>query len=160
MNVHARARVRVSKPVTEVYDYATETTTLAKVFVGYGAIPAIVHAEMVDGPLRVGGKRRVENTDGSKLTEEILQLERPRIHAYRIVSGLKVPFSLLIHHGDGTWRFQEVNGGTDVSWDYEFELRSALAWPVAALLMRTQFQQAMQRALALLKNQLEAARTA
>jgi hypothetical protein len=160
MQVHASARIEIKCNVSEVFDYATAPTTLAKVFLGYGAIPAITRAEMVDGVLPVrGAKRLVVNSDGSQLTEEILVFERPRRHSYRIVSGLRVPFSLLIRSGDGDWRFLEKANGTEVCWDYAFELTNVLAWPAAAALMRFQFAQAMQGALNRVRTHVEAAHT-
>jgi Polyketide cyclase / dehydrase and lipid transport len=160
MQVHASARIEIKCNVLRVFDYATDPATLAKVFVGYGAIPAITRAEMVDGALpERGAKRLVVNSDGSQLIEEILAFDRPRQHSYRIVSGLRMPFSLLIRSGDGDWRFFEDKGSTEVRWDYAFELTSVVAWPAAAALMRLQFVHAMQRALNRIRTHLEAAHT-
>jgi uncharacterized protein YndB with AHSA1/START domain len=155
MQIRVSATTTIDCPRPRVYEYATSDAALPKLFVGYGAIPAIKLSETLDLPAAAGSKRRITNSDGSVLTEEILELTAPTAHRYRIVAGLKVPFSLLVKVGEGSWTFADVGGRTKVTWDYAFTVTNILAWPSAALLIKTQFRPAMQRALDRLREQLE-----
>ena len=85
-------------------------------------------------------------SDGRIVGEELLAYDRPARHRYRWLRPPAFPFSLLVSGGEGDWRFTGVNGGTRIEWDYTFELRSPLAWPVA-LALKAIFGRWMQRAL-------------
>lgn len=157
MIVTALAQVDIAHPRPSTFEYAVAASTLPLAFVGYGLIPAIRAATLLTpGPLAAGHRRRVENGDGSILIEEVLALEQDNLHRYRIVAGLKPPFSLLVRGGESEWRFLQIEGGTRIEWRYDWPLTTPLVWPLAAPLIRGQFRGAMQRCLAHLKAQLEA----
>lgn len=157
MLMTAHAQIEIARPRPSTFEYAVAASTLPLVFVGYGLIPAIRAATLLGpGPLAPGQRRRIENSDGSVLTEEVLSVEQDNLHRYRIVAGLKPPFSLLVRWGESEWRFLEVERGTRIEWRYDFALTTPLVWPVAAPLIQGQFRGAMQRCLDHLKAQLEA----
>jgi uncharacterized protein YndB with AHSA1/START domain len=151
MDVKAQAVVVVPRPPAAVFRFCVDPTTMAQVFKGAGPIPAITQ---VTGPApAVGVIRKIHQADGSVLEEEVLELDPPRRHAYRIVRGIKAPFSLLVRWGDGAWTFTPESEGTRIQWDYGFRLTSPLVWPVARPLMIF-MRRAMQGCLDQIKEQM------
>lgn len=156
MKVQAQASVEIGALPEKVFDFATEVSTLPKVFKGYGAIPAILSAEIVNGgEMRVGAIRRVTNSDTSVIEEEIIQLRRPVKHSYKLIGGFKPPFSFLIRSGGGDWTLMPFNGSTIVIWKFYFELTSIFAYPLMAFMMSAFFQKAQQRCLNEIKKYVE-----
>ena len=98
MIVKTQASRRFSAPPETVYAVIVDPTRFPRTFSGYGPIPAI-SAITLDGPLRVGGTRRISNADGSVLTEHVTRLERPVYHAYTLF-GFRPPFSWLVTLGE------------------------------------------------------------
>ncbi|HTE55923.1 MAG TPA: SRPBCC family protein [Kofleriaceae bacterium] len=150
MRLRTRAAVTIRRPRAEVYDFAVANQTLARTLQKYGPIPGIERAEMTSsGGLTAGAERRVSMSDGSVIEEEILEADRPRVHRYRWVRGLRPPFSLIVRTGEACWTFSDAEGGgTDVEWLYIFQLRSLFAVPAAApvlLLFRRWMQRGLDR---------------
>ena len=126
----------------------TSLSNLPKVFRGFGPIPAIIKAEMVDGgEMREGGVRRIENSDGSVIDEEIITFNKTGRQTYRLVRGFKFPISLLIESGGGDWKFTATAKGTRIDWEFYFMLTSGLFYPVGLLLVQVFMQTAMQQCL-------------
>lgn len=147
MSIQVHAEAFVPGPRPRVFEYAVQAENLPRLFTGYGVIPAIRGARLVEsGPLRVGSQRRVENADGSVVNEEVTGLVQGELHQYRL-TGLRPPFSWLVRSGESTWRFSDEGSGTRVRWTYEFNLTRPWVWPVAALLLFGPFAQAMARCL-------------
>lgn len=148
MNVATEAVVDVPEAdPAEVFDYVTDPAAAAEFFTGYGPIPAIERVDMFDGATpAVGAARRIVLTDGSQLREEILELERPRRHAYR-VTGYQGLFRRLTSAGEGQWTLTPQGSGTRIVWKYTYALTSPLAWPLALPLVHLLMRGAMQRAL-------------
>lgn len=149
MEVRIEARVEIARPVEEVFDFVTTPSSVAATFRGHGPIPGTRSSEIVGGgPMKVGSIRRVVSEDGSVVDEEIVELERPRRQAYRLLGGFKPPFSWLIAGAHGSWTLEPVGASaTRITWVFTFVLRSFLAWPFAVLLRRPFFR-AMSGALA------------
>lgn len=126
----------------------------AALFEGYGLIPAVREVRL-DAPLAPGSTRRVYNSDGSVLTEQVTLLEPPCRHAY-VLSGFRVPFSWLVTQGDADWRITRLDHGTRVDWIYDFSLTRAWLYPLAALLLRGFMTRAMQRCLANIERRVSA----
>jgi membrane protease YdiL (CAAX protease family) len=146
-HAETEATIFVRKPRAMVFDLVVATDTIANVFKGHGPIPATVHAEIVsDGGMKLGAIRRITNSDGSVIDEQIVGFEPPELQAYRLTSGLEPPFSLLVSGACGRWQLDPVGDGTEINWRFGFDLRSAFLYPVARMLMRP-FRIAMQRAL-------------
>jgi ribosome-associated toxin RatA of RatAB toxin-antitoxin module len=156
MKVQSQAAIAIKAVPEQVFDFATAVPNLPKVFKGYGAIPGIRRAEIVGGgEMREGAIRRVTNTDNSVIDEEIIKLNRPTQQTYKLISGFKPPFSFLIRSGAGDWTFVPSNDSTIVTWKFNFELTSVLAYPMMALIVSVFFQQAQQRCLAEIKQYVE-----
>ncbi|MBX3414566.1 MAG: SRPBCC family protein [Pirellulales bacterium] len=147
-HVCTSATVVVPHPdANDVFDYSTDLDAVPEYFVGYGPVPAIRSMEMIDGAKPVVGEsRRIKLADGNLLREEIVVLERPRRHAYR-VTGYVAPFSKLVRAGHGDWTFEPVEEGVRITWKYTYDLTSPLAWPLAWPLVKGPMRLAMQRAL-------------
>lgn len=155
MDLAIQESVTIAAPPERVFDFITAPEAVARTFHGHGPIPAATRSEVVDGGvLRVGAIRRVTNSDGSVIDEEIVALDRPARQGYRLLGGFKRPAAWLIRGARGEWRLDAANGGTRVAWTFTFELRGPLAWPFGAL-MRRPFRRAMQKALAETRRQVE-----
>lgn len=154
-HVTARAALFVGRPPPAVFDFVVEPASIPASFRGHGPIPGAKHAELVgSGGMRVGARRRVENTDGTTVEEVIVALERPWHHAYELVAGLVPPFSLLVSGGRGDWRLEPEGDGTRITWTFRWHLTSGLLWPVAWLFARS-FARAMQGCLVRHRDHLE-----
>lgn len=83
-------------------------------FTGYGPIPGIVRAELETRTDNLVGSRvRVQNTDGSRHTEEIVTWvpgERVTLRMHEF----SAPLHLLADHFLEEWHFQSVGGRTDL----------------------------------------------
>lgn len=148
MLVKTNALVEIPASPEIVFDFVTSLSNLPKVFRGFGPIPAIVKAEMADGgEMREGGVRRIENSDGSVIDEEMISFQKPERQSYRLVRGFKFPISLLIESGGGDWKFTATPKGTRIDWEFYFMLTSPVLYPVGLLLVQVFMQKAMQQCL-------------
>lgn len=145
MTIHLVARQRFTAPASAAFALSVDSQRFPALFPGYGPIPAIRRVEL-HGVAAAGTKRQIHNSDGSVLDEEILELDAPHRHRYRL-SGFRAPFAWLVRQGEADWQFRDEDGGSRVEWHYRFEPASALARPFAALLLRGFLQPAMQRCL-------------
>lgn len=137
MQVKIQASVQIPKPPEDVFDYAMDLNTLGKVFRGKGPIPDIVKMEIEGGgPIQAGAVRLVTMSDGSVLVEGILEHERGRCHRYRIERGIKPPLSLLVRWGEGEFLFTLSEEGTQLDWNYTYELTTPLVYPLAAPILK------------------------
>jgi hypothetical protein len=108
---------------------------LARIFKGYGPLPAVTGMRgQTGGWDRVGAARTIELSDGSEVLERITAYERPRCFAYRVGPFTGAPMRWLVKHADGEWRFED---GT-IRWTYTFATKPAgvLMRPVIARLWR------------------------
>lgn len=147
MLVKTNALVDIAASPEVVFDFVTSLSNLPKVFRGFGQIPAIIKAEMADGgEMCEGGVRRIENSDGSVIDEEMITFKKPERQTYRLVRGFKFPISLLIESG-GDWQFTATPKGTRIDWEFYFMLTSPVFYPVGLLLVQVFMQKAMQQCL-------------
>jgi hypothetical protein len=156
MKLRVRAAVTVHRPRPEVYDFSVANQTLALVLKKFGPIPGITSAEFTaGGSLAAGAQRHVHMSDGAVIEEEVLEADRPRVHRYRWLRGLRPPFSLMVRSGEACWTFSDADGGgTDVEWVYLFALRSPLVYPLAAPILFLLFRRWMQRGLDRIRTEL------
>jgi ribosome-associated toxin RatA of RatAB toxin-antitoxin module len=146
MQIHCQAQQAFRCSPQAVFDLMVDTQRFPATFTGYGLIPAI-RSITLHGPLAVGATRRIENSDGSVLSEQVTALTAPSHHAY-ILSGFAAPFAWLVTQGAADWQIDAVaDGGTWVRWRYDFTLTSRLAYPLAALVLRGFMARALQRCL-------------
>ncbi len=154
MIIGLQSRQHFDCPPADVFALVLDPQRFPAMFRGFGPIPSIRRIELLQAPA-VGATRRLENSDGSTPVERITALDPPRHHAYTL-SGLAPPFSWLVRCGHADWRLQAVDRGTDVTWEYRFELTSALAWPLAAPVLNWLMATAMRRCLAAMAASLSA----
>lgn len=148
MLVKTNALVEIAASPEAVFDFVTSLSNLPKVFRGFGPIPAIAKAEMADGgEMREGAVRRIENSDGSVIDEEMIAFKKPERQTYRLLRGFKFPISLLIESGGGDWKFTATPKGTRIDWEFYFMLTSPVFYPVGFLLVQVFMQTAMQQCL-------------
>ena len=124
---------------------------LAKIFTGFGPLPAVVGTRDQMGAWdHVGATRTVRLADGSEAREEITAYEAPSHFAYR-VSGFTGPLRLLVAHADGAWWFSDAGRGeTHVRWTYIFQphaARASLARATIAPLWSTYQRRALAHAI-------------
>lgn len=135
MRLETQASVEVKAEPETVFDFATSLSTLPKVFTGYGPIPAILKAEIIAGKsMETGVIRKVWNSDGSIVDEEIVELIRPTTQRYRLIRGFKPPFSYIFREASGEWTLSSAPLGTNIVWKFYFELTSPLVQPIAQLI--------------------------
>jgi len=70
------------------------------------------------------------------LVEKILEHERGRCHRYRIEKGFKPPLSFLVRWGEGEFLFMHNGEGTQLDWNYTYELTTPLVYPIAAPILK------------------------
>jgi uncharacterized protein YndB with AHSA1/START domain len=135
---------RFDHPPETVFEAAVDAQRLPRTFVGAGPIPAVRHAELITpGPLRAGSVRRIQNSDGSVIDEQIVSLEIPSRHQYRLPGGFAFPFNLLVREAESTWLFAPAEGGTRVDWTYRFTLTTPLVAPLVLPIVKLFFARAM-----------------
>jgi hypothetical protein len=124
---HIAGQVTIAAPVEEVFDMVADERNEPM----YN--PRIVRAEKVSGgPVGAGARFVAEpkSKGGAKgeMILTILEYDRPR----RLHNGVRSSYMQV----DGTLTFEEVEGGTRLSWDWDMGLvgRMRLLWPVLALI--------------------------
>lgn len=156
MQIQTNAQVVINADIERVFDVSTDSQNLPKFFTGYKAIPAIVSAKTVDGlPLHEGSIRIVDNRDGSSVEEVIVTLQRPEVQAYKLVKGLKPPFSWLVRSAAGEWRFETIASGTQITWKFQFDVRNIFAYSVFYWVVKSSFQKAQEICLKNIKQSIE-----
>ena len=156
MAVTTEVAETIDAPPEVVFDLGTPAEMLPRLFRGYGPIPGIAKAEIVGGgELKAGAIRRITNTDGSVIDEEIIELRRPEKHVYRLIRGFKFPFSLLVRGADSDWTFSAAGAGTRVAWRFSFVPTTPLVSPVVGLIARRFFRRAQAECLTNLKQHAE-----
>ena len=153
--IRARASITIARSREDVFDYVIAPDTIAEVFHGHGPIPGATKAEMVsDGGMCKGATRRVYNSDGSVIDEDIVDLERPRLQSYRLKSGMRFPFTMLVRSAGGQWDLSEDGDRTRIDWTFTFDLTTPYVWPIAVGIKRD-FGTAMRKALECMRDNLE-----
>lgn len=158
MQLETHASVTVPVTPERAFALATDMLNFHRYFKGSGPIPAVLRVEWHPGAQPVpGAKRDVHNSDGSVIVEELLELTAPRRHRYRLISGFKPPFSLMVEFAEGDWQLAPAAGGTRIDWHYRFQLRSPLALPVVLPIAKLFFHRAMQDCLDAMATELRRA---
>lgn len=146
MQVHLSAEQHFADAPTAVFEQSLVPSRFVAAFRGAGPIPALTKIELLGEPA-LGAQRAVHSSDGAVLRERITAFEPGVRHAYQL-SGLRPPLAWLVSQGEADWRFERTpGGGTQVRWDYVFTLTTALAWPLAAPLLKLFMQRAMRECL-------------
>lgn len=140
---HARKTLPCAPPAA--FALMLDPVRFPPTFTGYGPIPGIL-AITAATPPAVGATRRIDNTDGSTLTETITALDAPTRHAYTL-EGFRAPFSWLVARGEADWSVAADGPASLVHWRYTFTPTGALVYPLALLLLRVFMARAMRRCL-------------
>jgi hypothetical protein len=148
MRLAATVGREIFRPVEEVFDVANDIDSTPAIFRAYGLVPGVLRAEVIGAArLQQGATRRIATSDGNHMDEEMLVFDRPREVRYRLI-GLASPFSLLVREAEACWTFAPSDRGTRIDWRYEFELTTALVWPVGVAVLQLAFRPWMKRCLA------------
>lgn len=146
MQVRLSAEQHFADAPASVFAQSLDPSRFVAAFRGAGPIPALTKIELMGEPA-LGAQRAVHSSDGAVLRERITAFEPGVRHAYQL-SGLRPPLAWLVSQGEADWRFERTpGGGTQVRWDYVFTLTTALAWPLAAPLLKLFMQRAMRECL-------------
>ena len=147
VSVSTQAFITIPCKPEAAFDTATDAARFAQFFKGYGPIPGIVSVKWLTSPAAAGGKRRVDTADGVSIEEQVLALDKPHTHRYRIAGGFAVPFCWLVRSAEAKWSFASHGQDTIVTWDYSFELTHPLSALITLPLVKLFFRGAMQRCL-------------
>ena len=109
-------------------------------FRGYGPLPGVRKADFDHRtPQVVGSRIRVENTDGSRHVEDIVEWD-PQQRLQLVLSEFSPPLSRLATHFDETWEFTPAGNETRVDRSMCLHPRSAWTkpplWLISLLLRR------------------------
>lgn len=127
-----------TRPPEDTFRYIVDLTQWST-FRGYGPLPGIVSASVVDGgAMALGARVRVTNTDGSvhhEVVEEFVPGRR-----YRIRMELGSPAHLVLARVDETVDLEASDAGTRVTRRFDVIPRNGftapIAWFVATVLLR------------------------
>lgn len=157
--IQTKAKIVTEAEPEVVFRLSTDNKNLPLFFTGYKQVPAIVSARTADGsPLKQGCTRIVKNTDGSEIEEIIIRLEMPTVQEYKLISGFKPPVSWLVKSANGRWDYVKTeNGGTEITWTFNFETRNILTETIFRLAIKSAFQKAQEICLSNLKKYAEQA---
>jgi uncharacterized protein YndB with AHSA1/START domain len=116
----------IAAPVEDVFDWMTDSDN-------YRRVPGVFVARLIrpgtPTPQGPGAMRRVV-TAGMALTEQILEVNRPTLMRYRVLSSFPP-----MRHEAGSMTFSPVGDGTTVTWVSRFEAASPiLRGPASRLL--------------------------
>lgn len=108
----------------------------ARFYPRFGVIPATIGVKEQTGPWNVVGQSRMlELGDGGHVIETITDVQQPTFFAYELTDFQKV-FKVLVDHARAEWTFTPVEGGTLVSWSYEFFPRARWGWLLNIIVAR------------------------
>lgn len=117
----------IAAPIGEVFDWMTDATNYHRVPMVRRVIlvrPGDTHGHGV-------GAIRIVNTPLFRMTEEILEFERPTFMRYYIPRSTPP-----LRHDEGYMRFEEVPGGsTHVRWYSRFEVKAPFASDLCTLML-------------------------
>jgi uncharacterized protein YndB with AHSA1/START domain len=107
----------IAAPIEDVFEWMTNSDN-------YRRVPGVFVARLVQpgtpAPQGPGAIREVV-TAGMKLTEQILELDRPVLMRYRVLSSFPP-----IRHESGSMTFHAENGATTVTWVSRLESTSPI----------------------------------
>lgn len=110
-------------------------TSKWSLFRGYGPVPGIRAATLVDDAPRVGARFRVENTDGSVHHERITVFEPPR--RYAVTMEVTPPASYMLAGIDELVELEPTpDGGTRIFRRFDVRPAGFWAWPTTWLVAR------------------------
>lgn len=144
MHIETAAQEVMCGSQESVWAVVTDLTRFPSFFDGFLVIPSVEKIDVLYEEPVAGGMRKVHNSDGSVLEEEILVFAAPVEHRYRLCGGFTIPFSWMIHGAQATWICSKVSDTqTSVSWTYRFHIRSRILAPLTYVVVKLFFTRAM-----------------
>lgn len=102
----------------------------------FGIVPAVIAVRDQTGPWNVVGQTRtLALSDGGQVVETITDVVEPTFFAYELTEFSKL-FKLMVDHARAEWSFLAVDGGTRVTWSYEFYPRKGWGLPLRIIVAR------------------------
>lgn len=84
----------------------------------YGPLPGIKGVTGQDAPWRTTGQTRtIHLADGGTLREELVEVRRPDVFAYRL-TDVTGPLRPLASSIDGRWEFEPAGTGVRIAWQW------------------------------------------
>ena len=137
----------------EVFNFVTDIDIMPKVFKGFGPIPGIKLVKNVSGDgIGPGSRREVHNFDGSIVTELVEESRQGELYRYRLISGLRFPFNLMVSEGLGNWSFKKTATGVEITWEFSFIYKFKALAPITFLLVKVFFNKAQKLCLKNIKS--------
>ncbi|WP_323182835.1 SRPBCC family protein [Aldersonia sp. NBC_00410] len=112
MMYEVRVVKTIAAPIEDVFEWMTNSDNYRRV---PGVFAARVLRPGTPPPQGPGAVREVV-TAGMKLTERIVELDRPVLMRYRVLTSFPP-----MRHESGSMSFHAENGGTTVTWVSRFE---------------------------------------
>ena len=144
MHVETVAQEKMRGSQESVWSLVTDLDRFPSFFDGFVVIPSVERIEVLYEEPLPGGQRRVHNSDGSVLDEELLVFTPNSEQQYRLCGGFTFPFSWMIYGAEATWLCSRVSDTeTNVSWSYRFQVRSRILFPLTYVVVKLFFTRAM-----------------
>ena len=125
----ARAESLVLAPIGEVFDLVVATPP-PEFYPSFGPLPAVRRVSDQTGPFtEVGSSRMLHLSDGSSVTETVVEIDTPRFHSYRLTGFTKL-FGNLVDHAVAEWSFVPEGAATRIRWTYTFVGKMGRGWIV------------------------------
>ena len=146
MDVRVSESLPIRASAEQTFAHAiTDVDTLARTVHPTGPLPGVVKTEVIGArTLAVGSVRRVHLSDGRILNEEIVDLQPPKVMAYRQLTAFPFPFSVLARGAHGRYLIDSSGDVTELTWEATIDGRTPLSYPFLAVL-RSLFLRRMMR---------------
>lgn len=136
--------LRVTSPVSAARTFATITDlSLWSTFRGAGPVPGIVRATLVAGTVGLGGRVRVENTDGSIHHETYTEfVPDKKVH---LSMELRPPVSYVMGAMEETIEVEGTGATCTMRRRFDVRARFFFTWPLAFVLCRVFLKRACEK---------------
>jgi len=152
--VSATRAILVDAPLPRAFEAAV-TIDPVRLMRPRGLLPGVAGADGVAAWTRTQDERFLVLTDGSTVTESLIDLYPDDHFAYR-VSDFTGPFGALVAEARSDWRFLEDGADrTKIEWTYAFTPKSGLVRGLLGLIIRGLWGGHMQAGLERLKDDIE-----
>lgn len=153
IDINVRVSIATSPEVSFEYIVPVD---LSHIFQRYFMVPGVERTDETQRWITPGLSRTVYFEDGSTAREVLVTVVPAKSFKYRITDFTGI-HKLLIQRVDGSWQFNgSSNGGTDITWTYSLLPRGVAARVAVRLVVAPMLRVVLQRALAIIKTDLEA----
>jgi polyketide cyclase/dehydrase/lipid transport protein len=147
-------RTIISAPVAQCFDYIVPVD-LSHIFRAYLFLPGVSRTDETGRWQTPGLVRIVYFTDGSQAREQLLTVEPSRSFTYEITQFTGIN-KFLVSRIYGVWNFNQNSlNQTEIEWTYSLSCHNRLTQLVARLVVAPMLKTYLQRALRILKQDLE-----